>query len=56
MTRRMLGDAEWAALKQRLQSTGRIWKQGQEERNRCFVEAVYYLLRTGLPWADLPVV
>jgi transposase len=50
----MLGDAEWAALKQRLQSTGRIWKQGQEERNRCFVEAVYYLLRTGLPWADLP--
>jgi transposase len=54
MTRRMLGDAEWAALKQRLQSTGRIWKQGQEERNRCFVEAVYYLLRTGLPWADLP--
>jgi len=50
----MLGDAEWAALKQRLQSTGRIWKQGQEERNRCFVEAVYYLLRTGLPWTDLP--
>jgi len=54
MTRRMLGDAEWAALKERLQSIGRIWKQGHEERNRRFVEAVSYLLRTGLPWADLP--
>jgi putative transposase len=54
MTRRMLGDAEWAALKERLQSVGRIWKAGQDERNRAFVEGVHYLLRTGLAWADLP--
>jgi transposase len=54
MTRRMLSDAEWAALKERLQSIGRIWKDGQDERNRNFVEGVHYLLRTGLPWADLP--
>jgi transposase len=56
MLRQQSGDAEWAALKQRLPSIGRIWKHGQDERNRRFVEAVYYLslLRTGLPWADLP--
>jgi transposase len=54
MLRQQLGDAEWKALKQRLQSTGRIWKHRQDDRNRLFVEAVYYLLRTGLPWADLP--
>ena len=54
MIRQMLSDAEWAALKERLQSIGRIWKHAHEERNRRFVEGVYYLLRTGLPWADLP--
>jgi transposase len=54
MLRQQLADAEWAALKQKLQSIGRIWKHGQEDRNQRFVEGVYYLLRTGLPWADLP--
>jgi transposase len=54
MTRQMLSSGEWALLKDRLQSIGRIWKHGQDDRNRHFVEAVYYLLRTGLPWADLP--
>jgi transposase len=54
MLRQQLGDAEWAVLKQRIQSIGQIWKHGQDDRNRRFVEAVYYLLRTGLPWADLP--
>ncbi len=41
MIRQMLSDAEWAALKERLQSIGRIWKHAQEERNRRFVEGVY---------------
>ena len=54
MTRQMLSDGEWTALKGKLQSIGRIWQHAQEERNRRFVEGVYYLLRTGLPWADLP--
>ena len=54
MLRQQLGDAEWAALKQKLQSICRIWKHGQDARNRRFVEAVYYLLRTGLAWTDLP--
>jgi transposase len=54
MTRQLLSDTEWVALKGRLQSIGRIWKHGQDERNRRFVEGVYYLLRTGVPWADLP--
>ena len=54
MIRQMLSDAEWAALKGRLQSIGGIWKDGHDERNRRFVAGVYYLLRTGLPWADLP--
>jgi len=30
MTRQMLGDAEWAALKDKLQAIGRIWKHGDE--------------------------
>ena len=55
MTRQMLGNAEWAALKDKLQAIGRIWKHGDEGRNRRFLSGVYYLLRTGLPWADLPV-
>ena len=33
MTRQMLGDAEWAALKDKLQTIGRIWKHGDEGRN-----------------------
>jgi transposase len=50
----MLGDAEWAALKDKLRAIGRIWKHGDEGRNRCFLAGVCYLLRTGLAWADLP--
>lgn len=55
MTRQMLSDAEWAALKDKLQAIGRIWKHGDEARNRRFLAGVFYLLRTGLAWADLPV-
>jgi len=55
MTRQMLGDAEWATLKDKLQAIGRIWKHGDEGRNRRFLSGVYYLLRTGVAWADLPV-
>jgi transposase len=43
-----------AALEERLQSIGRVWKDGHDGRNRRFVAGVCYLLRTGLPWADLP--
>jgi transposase len=50
----MLSNTEWAALEERLQSIGRIWKNGHDGRNRRFVAGVCYLLRTGLPWADLP--
>src|SRR5690348_4866065 len=55
MTRQMLGDAEWATLKDKLQAIGRIWKHGDEGRNRRFLSGVYYLLRSGVAWADLPV-
>ena len=48
MTRQMLGDAEWAALKDKRQAIGRIWKHGDEGRNRRFLAGVCYLLRTGL--------
>jgi transposase len=54
MTKRTLGDAEWATLEEKLQLIGRIWKHGHDEDNRRFVQGVCYLLRTGLPWADLP--
>ena len=43
-----------ATLEEKLQSIGRIWKHGHNEDNRRFVQGVCYLLRTGLPWADLP--
>jgi transposase len=49
------GRAEWATLKDKLQTIGWIWQCGDEGRNRRFLSGVYYLLRTGLPWADLPV-
>ena len=48
MTRQMLGDAEWAALKDKLQAIGRIWKHGDEGRNRRFLAGVASLLRIGL--------
>ena len=53
MSRTTLNDAEWASLHPILLEIRGIWKH-EEQRLRCFVEAVATVLRTGIPWADLP--
>lgn len=54
MTRRhALTDAQWESIKDLLPG-----KQGDPGRtgkdNRLFVDAVLYVLKTGVPWEDLP--
>lgn len=50
MIRRGLSDRQWQALLEK-------WPQRRgprcEKEDRCFVEAVVWLLRTGSPWRDL---
>jgi transposase len=53
MCRHRLSDAAWASLHARLAAIPRIWKTDLAALRR-FVEAVVYVLRTGLAWADLP--
>lgn len=51
--RHELTDAQWEKIKDLLPG-----KQGDPGRtgadNRLFVDAVIYVLKTGIPWADLP--
>jgi transposase len=53
MPRHRLPDATWASLHARLRAIPRIWKADAAALRR-FVEAVIYVLRTGLAWEDLP--
>ena len=53
MPRHRRCDATWASLHARLVAITGIWKR-DAERLRRFVEAVVYLLRTGVAWDDLP--
>ena len=53
MSRHRLHDAPWASLRAKLVTIPGIWKR-DEQRLRRFVEAVAYVLRTGVAWADLP--
>jgi transposase len=45
--------ATWASLHARLVTIPGIWKKDPEPLRR-FVEAVAYVLRTGVAWEDLP--
>ena len=51
--RHELTDAQWERIKDLLAG-----KQGDPGRtaadNRLFVNAVLYVLKTGIPWSDLP--
>ena len=51
--RHELTDAQWGKIKERLPG-----KEGDPGRtaadNRLFVNAVLYVLKTGIPWEDLP--
>jgi transposase len=53
MPRHRLRDAVWASLHARLGAIPGIWKK-DAERLRRFVEAVVFVLRTGVAWEDLP--
>lgn len=53
MPRHRLRDATWASLHAKLRAVSGIWKR-DIERLRQFVEAVVYVLRTGVAWEDLP--
>ena len=53
MPRHRLRDAVWASLYAKLVAIPGIWKR-DIERLRQFVEAVVYVLRTGVVWEDLP--
>ena len=53
MPRHRLRDAVWASLHTKLRAMSGIWKK-DSERLRRFVEAVVYVLRTGVAWEDLP--
>lgn len=53
MPRHRLRDATWASLHAKLLTIPRIWKTNVAALRR-FVEAVAYVLRTGVAWEDLP--
>jgi putative transposase len=51
--RHELTDAQWAGIERLL--PGRKGDPGRTAAdNRRFVDAVVYVLKTGIPWADLP--
>ena len=53
MPRHRRRDTIWASLHTKLRAVSGIWKK-DSERLRQFVEAVVYVLRTGVAWEDLP--
>ena len=53
MPRHHLSDAVWAPLHAKLRAIPGLWKRDPEARRR-FVEAVVFILRTGVAWEDLP--
>ena len=53
MPRHRPRDATWASLHAKLATMPGIWKT-DAERLRRFVEAVVFVLRTGVAWEDLP--
>ena len=53
MPQHRLRDATWASLHAKLRAVSGIWKR-DIERLRRFIEAVVYVLRTGVAWEDLP--
>jgi transposase len=53
LTRYALTDEQWAQIAETL--PGREGSVGVTAKdNRCFVDAVVYKFRTGIPWRDLP--
>ena len=54
MLRKQLSDKQWAKIERLL--PGKASDCGVTAKdNRCFVEAVLWIARTGSPWRDLPI-
>ena len=48
-----ISDKDWALLEPRLPGQAGQWG-GVAQDNRLFINAVFWILRTGSPWRDLP--
>lgn len=53
MTTRKLNDRKWTKIYSFLRLTPHIYTRN-EQKTRTFVEGVYWIMRTGAPWRDLP--
>jgi transposase len=53
MGRTQIPDAQWRVMWAIIRKSARIWKNRQA-RERAFVERVWWVIRTGVPWAALP--
>ena len=51
--RRDISDKTWALLEPRLPGRAGVWGKVAKD-NRTFLNAVFWILRTGAPWRDLP--
>ena len=52
LPRHTISDADWGRIKDLM--PGRPGQHGVAGDNRLFIDAVLYVDRTGIPWADLP--
>lgn len=52
MTRHRLTDTEWAAIEDLFPSPARTGRPRRHRRE--IVDAIFWILRTGAPWRDLP--
>jgi transposase len=48
-----ISDSLWEILEPNLKGKKGTWG-GNARDNRCFINAVFWILRTGAPWRDLP--
>ena len=48
-----ISDKDWGLLEQHLSGRKGVWG-GIAKNNRQFINAVFWVLRTGAPWRDLP--
>ena len=53
MHRHDISDHAWSLLAPLLPGRGGAWG-GRAKDNRLFVNAIFWILRTGAPWRDLP--
>ena len=51
MPRTMLSDVNWESLAKLMKATGRVYNKCE---HRLTLEGIFYRMRTGCPWRDLP--